>query len=68
MVNALSMSSPKLNDLRQAGQFGAFLEVKLFHSPDDGASVEWVIQIGYSHGRLDGRRQVQLSRVDNLSR
>jgi hypothetical protein len=56
MVNALSMSGPRFDDLCQAGQFGAFLEVKAFHSPDDGASVEWVIQIGYSHGQLNGRR------------
>jgi hypothetical protein len=35
----LSMSSPIVGDLRQAVQFGAILEVKLFHSSDDGASV-----------------------------
>jgi hypothetical protein len=41
------------DDLRQAAQFGVFVEVKLFHSSDDGSSVECGIQIGYSHGWLD---------------
>jgi hypothetical protein len=39
-----------VHDLRQAVQFGVFMEVKLHHSSDDGASGEYGVQSCYNYG------------------